>query len=337
MKRWLTAALTWAALLGGSIRLQADQGPSGESLPVRHRWVDFDVVQGRLRAHNPRHATTQFASRETEKPLLRESFSVNVDAGEPAVHYEQIEQGRRLCVEFQRRGAVTFEQEWDSSNGPHRACFQQPYVGPVTLLIEANNATNTYSAPSLWHLLLAEPKVSSQFLCPMLESVRPGWRLLDQARELECELLDVAEAGLLDHRTQWRTWVDQLASPHFAERQQADRALRASGYAVLAYLASLDVGRLDSEQRARINAIQRSMATRAGDTPDRLAAWLVADKPIWVTMLAHHNPTFRQAAAQHLSRICNESIEFTPDADETLRRRQLDRVRSQLAIDLPVR
>ncbi len=121
-----------------------------------------------------------------------------------------------------------------------------------------------------------------------------------------------------------------MASDKFVQRQRAERLLRGYGRAVLPYLQSLDRRKLDAEQKFRIKRIVLASHGGNDDTPGRVATWLVGDAHVWLSLLASEGSERRRLAAAHLSQMLGETIAFDPDADASIRNKQIEKLRNSL-------
>jgi hypothetical protein len=204
------------------------------------------------------------------------------------------------------------------------------------LVIEGDEGTREIAAPGFWHLMLAEPDTCRKHLVPLLELVRPDWRLESKARQLEEALFAVARSGKLPDAARLRQLVRRLRHPKFERRQEADRHLREMGQSVLAFLERLDEQTLDTEQRTRIRRIRQSLTVTDGDTPVRVASWLADNSHVWLALLDRADADKRSTAANHLELICGQPLPFDPLASDIDRRRQIDQLRIDLGLDRPV-
>jgi hypothetical protein len=177
---------------------------------------------------------------------------------------------------------------------------------------------------------MVEHEAASEHLLPMLVELRPNWHIAETLADAERALIDHAGEDVVPRRRQWQTWVDQLASDRFAQRQGADRELRAGGQSVLGFLRQLEPSELDPEQRRRIAGILAA-AAQEPDSQSRVAEWLLADKRVWLSLLSRGDAEQRIAAAEHLSRLCGQTLAFDPEASDDQRRVQLAELRAKLA------
>ena len=189
--------------------------------------------------------------------------------------------------------------------------------------MELAQAPRHYTGASLWHLWLAEPEVCRQHLLPLLEALRPDWRLKERVAQIEEELLKAAAAGQLPDRQGWTALVAQLSDDRFSKREAADRELRALGPIVVPFLERLDLARLEPEQQLRVRRILTGMRRdMEEDPPQQVAAWLTADAGVWLAMLDRPQESTRRAAKTQLARLLGTIVQFDPAAPPEVRRRQ---------------
>ena len=122
----------------------------------------------------------------------------------------------------------------------------------------------------------------------------------------------------------------QLASERFAERETAERELRAAGQVIVPYLQSLPSDQLDAEQTTRIRAIVGSLSVEYEDRVDRVVAWLAGDETVWLTLLDRDDLEQRRFAAAQLAALLGQEIEFDPEAAADARREQIERLRRRV-------
>ena len=153
-------------------------------------------------------------------------------------------------------------------------------------------------------------------LLPRLEAFRPDWRIAATLAAAEDELVRLAASAEKPDRQQWAAWVKQLGDPLCARRERAERQLREAGPAVLAFLNRQNMGPLDAEQQLRIRRVVRVLSTQQGeDTPENIAALLIGDPHVWLTLLSRGDETVRRAAVKQLELALNGPVNLDPKAD----------------------
>jgi hypothetical protein len=184
-------------------------------------------------------------------------------------------------------------------------------------------------------LYLAEPAVCRDHLLPLLELLRPDWRLAETADRIVDVLMQGSTLDAPLPWRQWRRWVAELGADEFAVRRAANRQLRAAGPAIRSFLESYDTRRLDAEQRHRVRSILRVLASRSDNTsPEAIASWLSTDPRVWLAMLSDENPGQRQIAKDRLERLLEQPIEFDAAADAAARQGQIEAIKEQISEDL---
>jgi hypothetical protein len=302
-----------------------------EGLPARLEWVQFEVVLGRITALNPRYGGSRRNTSDDDATGVSQSMSISVHAGVPSIHYELLDPQRQLTVDLSDGNQLTIVVTPRDGSSAERLDFVQDAKGRVALSVESDGQQLKYSGSSLWHLLLAAPDPCRRHLLPILKFLRPNWHLAKQAENVERALFRAARSGQVSARERFRQLVAQLGDEDFQRRQAADRELRAFGQTVLTFLGDLDKRGLDAEQRLRIRRIRAALAVQEGDTSLRVAAWLIDDKSIWLTLMDHEDPSHRELAAKQLERLWGRVIDFDALAEPSERRAQIDRLRAQLS------
>jgi hypothetical protein len=216
------------------------------------------------------------------------------------------------------------------ASGQAELQYLQPRQGKVSLLLGAK-PQGAIVADDLWQLLLAEREICCRELVPLLQTLREDWRIEERLDNVETRLAEQAGPETLAQRREWRRWVGELASADFADRQAADRQLRACGQSVLAFLRQLEHRRLDAEQRRRVQAMISDLSDLNPDCPQRVADWLAGDKRVWLALLSRGDLEQRAVAAEHLSRLCQKPLAFNPAASVDERNAQVAALNALLA------
>jgi hypothetical protein len=208
--------------------------------------------------------------------------------------------------------------------------YVQPDQGPVRLVVGSPGNQQTYTAPSLWHLLLTERDVCRQHLAPLVALVSDDWEVVDTSEQIEQTLIERIAPQSPPDRRHWAALVEQLGSERFTQREAADRQLRALGPQATWYLQSVDLKRLDAEQRFRIQRILRGLTSpNREDTADQVAQWLAGDPRAWLILLNHDEESTRRRALEQLTYLLDRSIPFDPTADAQTRKTQREQLRAQ--------
>jgi hypothetical protein len=301
--------------------------PTG-SLLGQVEWLRLSISGGRIALTSTRCGQVSLTAEPTAANPLRQSLSVDAQAGVLLATYEATDERAAITLTVDERKLVTIVRRPLAGDAPELQ-YVQPASGPVHLAFGSDESRKT-SAASLWHLLLAEP-AAREHLLPVLDQVAPRWRIAGQLASVEAALASVAGIDTSAQRRQWQAWVDQLADPSFSRRREADQALRAAGQGVLAHLRQLDPATLDLEQRRRIRAIVAAIADSSPDSPERVANWLAGDKRVWIVLLGRGDESGRQAAARQLSLLCGRPVAVDPAASDDQREQQLVELKALLA------
>jgi hypothetical protein len=301
--------------------------PTG-SLWSQVDWLRLSISGGRIALTSTRCGQTRVTIEPTEASAWRQTLSVDAQAGALLATYEAANDQTAITLSVDERKLLTIVRRPLAGDGPELRYLQQS-SGPVQVVI-GSEQPRSYSAASLWHLLLAEP-AAREHLLPVLEQIRPSWRLSEQLTSVEAALVSTAGTDHSAQRRQWQAWIDQLADSSFPRRCEADEALRVAGQRAVAYLRQLDPSVLDLEQRRRIRAILAAVADSGPDSPERVADWLAEDKRVWLAILGRGDERGRQAAARHLSLLCGKPVAIDPAASDDQRAQQLIELNALLA------
>lgn len=330
MRRWIAVVALAVSLIGRS-SAGHDQQPE-RSLVVRKSWVRFDLILGRLTATQIRGGQKTCSQKSGPDDSRHELLSVTGGGPTPSIRYERVDKEQWLTVEILKRNEVFIRRQPQPGSQTTRLEFVQPRQGPVKVVVgDPDQPLVEVSAASLWHLLLAEPELCTAELLPTLELLRPHWNLIAQATRIESELFLAANRSSGQSLTEVRDLVTALGSPEFAQRQLADRQLRAMGVVVLTQFKQLDRSTLSREQRQRIDRIESDLIVLRADTPERIVAWLLNDQSVWLSMLSRGDATKRQVAAARLSAAYPAAHQFDPLAEEAQRRKQIDALRLRIS------
>ena len=333
---WISSAALVLVVALGNEPVLAQTPPKTFSLgnAVRAGWFHMRLTGGRIVVTGARvgnmspHPTTVGGT--VEKITIR-----NVN-GNAVVTYQMTSPEEQLSFELGPADRVVLRREGQKDPAGTQVLYEQVPGGPVVLTVGPPARQEVYKAATLWHLLLAQPQAARQHLLPLLDLLRPEWKLRDAADSLENELVRLARAGELPDRRRWDGWIGQLADDSFAVRQAADRELRRLGPGVRSYLEHLDLRRLDAEQQSRVRRILQALSSRsADDAPEQVATWLATDPWTWHALLDRPSLADRQLAAAQLAALLGEPLAFDPSADEATRRKQADQVRARIEAKYP--
>lgn len=299
------------------------------ALLLHEHWLKLEVVGGKLSLMNCRCGQSRTAAVGTEQDAARQSLAIQVLPDLVVVHYESQANGELLTIDADRDRTLIIEQRLVGADQP-LLLYKQLGCGRVTLEV-GNSTKQVYTARSFWHLMLTHEEVVDQHLLPLLEELRPQWRLAEQLGMVRRHLVDLAGSEELASREQWLQWVKDLASNDFPTRQSADRKLRAAGQAVISVLERIPISDLDAEQRRRVRSIVSDLRDLSHDTPQRVASWLVDDSSAWLSLLDSDETTERRRASDQLTLLWGELVTFDPLAPPKVRQQQISELRARHA------
>jgi len=296
----------------------------------RQGWVRFTLNSGRIvvagsRGVNFSHSGSMVRGRG-------ETLSVRVTGNEPLVKYEITTPTQRFRLDASAGNRLQLGR---FPEGEHstvvRAEFVQNPNEPVALTVGPKDHERVYRAPTIWHLFLQEPAAAKEHLAPLLKILLREFDFAEAAKEIESNLVHTAGSGALPDRTHWAEWVRQLGDPSFANREEADRKLRASGRMVVSYLQRLDPSGLDAEQNYRVRRILQTLSgLRNEESPTQVATWLSGDPAVWLALLAREEESTRRVALKWLETILGGPLAFDPGADLPTRQKQIEAIRAKI-------
>ena len=325
------AVLTVCFAVGAEALAQQSPVPGG--LLSRTAWCRLEIVAGRIQLVEPRLGHKAAVTAESPDGHAKEVLSFNAtDVDSASVRYEYLDEREQWSVDIEASGHVLIQRRPRNEGTAASVQYRQPRSGAVSVVVEHGNETRQLAAADLWRLMLADPELCNRHLHPVLESLRPDWRLAELGQQVEQTLLSQAAAnGLLD-RDHLDRLILQLGDREFHRRQAAERQLRELGQRAASHLNRVDPGNLNAEQRFRLLRIQQSLQVRDGDTPLRVAAWLIDDPATWVSLLDRDEQSRRIVAARHLETLLGRPLDFDALAAVPQRAQQLARLKNEYGI-----
>lgn len=318
-----------AGVLCGLIAIGFVQAQELANRLAQNNWVRFGLVGGRMTFEGTRLGS---ARQSTNGPKQKEVFSIHNESGQLSLNYERTSKVDQVTIEINAVGnrvVLRRTPRDDSSVVPVE--FSQISDEKMSLTFGAGDGQQVLRARSLWHLLAVHPKECREHLIPLLEMLRPKWRLAEMAVAAEDKLAKEVGSNLASDRTHWASLVEQLASENFAKREAADRALRMGDVNAIAYLRQLDFTQLDAEQQFRIRRILETLTGQNGDdSVEQIAASLATDPMVWLTLLSRSELATRQTAAQQLTSLLGEPIQIDPAADPDTQRDAREQLRMRI-------
>ncbi len=310
----------------------AAQPPTLDRMIERYlRLIRFTVKSGRIQATSD-HFDHQNSSTANGPEGRQERVTINLTTGLPSLDYEGLGPHGRLAMVLEDGSAIRFDRQVAQGEGPPRqVIFIQGASGNLSLRWGVEGQLKLRRAPTLWHLLIAEPEICREELLPVLGLLRPDWDLEGTLVKIEEALVRAAAAGRIPDRGRWQSLVDDLGADDFARRRGADRQLRLVGQAVVPFLQGLDPAKLNAEQRYRIRQVVASLAGgQLEDTAQSVAAWLAIDPRAWIELAARDDVSLRRTAIEQLARLTQRDWQFDPEAEAPVREAQLELIRQQL-------
>ncbi len=321
------------AVLGGLASLAAAQPP--DEVPLLRQCVQSDSPSFRFKMVDGRLALTcsGFPLLRTHNAYglgRREIMNLGGENGLPTLHYERTTPNEQLIVRIATASCKASIARLPRGKSTFAALeFQQSPDDKTMLTLGTGDHRRVLRAANLWQLAIEQPKECREDLFPVLELLRPDWKLSETADRVEASLL--ARAGEEENaaRARWAPLVAQLGDEQFSKREAADRALRAGAASALNYLRRLDFNQLDAEQQFRIRRIIRKLSARSeDDSAETVAASLFYDGEVWLALLARPEKATRQAAARRLTTRLGRPINVDPAAEPGTQQAKRERLRA---------
>jgi hypothetical protein len=285
------------------------------------------MVSGRVVASSANVGTNMTTTSTNPETRRRESLAIDISSALPNLQIELTTASDQFKLTLTEANRLSIYRERSAES--YSLDFEQNPRQPLLLMVEQQGTRRTWRAASFWHLWIAEPEIVRRHLIPALELLHPSWQLASTGAEIEDALARRAQHQQLD-RQRWARLVDSLASPRFAEREDAERELYKAGQVVVPFLQNLDRNRLDAEQAHRIREIVNSLSVGYKDSVDHIATWLSGDAQVWLSLLSRGELVKRRVAAAQLGALVDGPIEFDPAASDAVRQSQVERLQIRL-------
>jgi hypothetical protein len=326
--RTITVVLPWLVFW-------AFRTAEAQEMTLMSQWMQgstpllrFAVVEGRFvpRCWQP----VNFPLQTRKNSGSNESFQLICESGQTKLTYQRIKKEEDLKIEAEG-GTVRIRREPKGNASFPAVEFRQVPNEKITLTVGAGDSKQIFRADDSWRLFLAYPKECREHLSPLLAFLRPNWKAAETAAAVEAKLLQEIGGDTAAQRARWAELIIQLGDDRFARREAADRALRASGTAVLGFLHQLDADRLDAEQRFRIRRIIGALNEQfQEDSPDEIASLLAADPEVWLILLERPEAAVRKAAARNLALLLGLTIDIDPAADPATQKAKREHLREKI-------
>lgn len=316
----------WSGIVAGCCLLAAAHAHAQQPQQIRMHsilanqleYLDAWLVGGRVRVttEDPTRAMDS-SSAEGDR---QERLAISAAGGEITLNYRFTTPQAQFTIDVVQANQLTMRWQPDAADQPAPLELNQPASGPLMLRVGPEGQRQEWRGSTLWHLMIAAPQVARERVIPMIEAIRPDWRLADQLGAVEDALERTGRTARRIDRSAILALIAQLGSPRYGERLAAERQLRQRGVELVPVLRSLDSAQLDREQEFRLRQIAESiMGIDEEDTPERVATWLAGDPWIWYHLLARDDLELRSVAKDQLERLLETPIDFDPGADAATR------------------
>lgn len=326
--------IAWAAVLlaGHLLPTRADEGRLPPNLIARSGWVRFHVVLGRIEVAHLNSSQTRSATETTPSGEISEKLLITSDTDVPSVRYECQGPEQVLTIAVIGGNHAEIQRRPVGDTPLPEIIFRQASDQPLSFEIHSAAGSRRHRAASLWHLLLAAEDDFTTHLAPILQSLQPSWRFDELAAQIHAELIRQAQENAFGTHRQVRQLLIELGASDFSRRREAERQLRRLGVTALPALQQLAQQPLALEQQARLARVRRELMVKEADTPERVAAWLVEDEAIWLTLLDHRDLEVRRSAMQHLAKRLPGQLAFDPSAAPNVRTQQVAQLKMRLQL-----
>jgi len=324
-----------AMVLVGLASLAAADTP--EDIPRLRQYIQtsppvlrFAIVDGRVILKCM--TQSNFQTQTNYGNGLRETMALRSGRGQSVLNYERITAKEQIKISATGSGGKTCiarVPRGQSSFLPME--FQQAPGEKTTLTLGTGDRRQVFQAADFWRLAIVQQEECKEHLFPLLDMLRPDWKLATMAARVETSLLAHANEDATTNDTRWAALVKQLGDDRFARREAADRALRAGGPSALAYLRQLDFDRLDAEQQFRVRRIVSAIGGRNDDDlPDEVAVPLARDPAVWLALLGRPEVATRQTAARQLAKLLDRPIDVDPAAEPDSQKAKREKLRTRI-------
>jgi hypothetical protein len=156
----------------------------------------------------------------------------------------------------------------------------QPADGWTTITVTKDKEAKVVTAPTLWHLYLAEPELCREHITPLLEDLNV---FMPYAKLGDGILPAVIKQGASPDQLAFMDKVsllNDLGSDNYDLRKHAYAKLFDMGPTALAFIRDTKY-ELDKEQGLRLLKLREEIGAASLDYDERLTAWLVEDPWVW--------------------------------------------------------
>lgn len=329
MRRWIAISIVLGvAALQPAPRCLGLDAVEG-SLLERTRWVQFDLVLGRLTATYVNGGKGRRVRPPTDRaPHEALAISAHSKSGIRTIRYELQKPDWHVLLEVVNRDNVQLTSTRRNPDGAERMLrvVQRPDQ-PIEIVWRHEKNERRLRLPSFWHLLLIEPELAEAELLPVFKLIRSDWNIANNTGSVRTKLADTAATAVPIGPATISELVAQLDAPSHLDRRAAFRELRGFGVEVLPLLRQFRTESLSPEQQLRLVKIRDSLDAGSPDSPQRVALWMLNDVTVWVALLESPQLDVRRVAYTRLEQLSEQPLEFDPTAPGSIRQEQVARLR----------
>jgi hypothetical protein len=218
-----TRTIVVVAVLWGAIAQGAADAQQLSQL-VRGNGLRCSIVDGRVTVDASQSGGMSSITRHGAHG--KEVLNIRNENGQSALNYERTADGEQLTIEITGSGQrVLIRRIPRGSSSILPVEFKQAANERIVLALGSGAGKQVFRAHGIWQLLIAQPQPCRQHLLPLLELLRPDWKLADTAARVEERLLRELGGDGAAKRAHWAALVAQLADESFANRQAAARRI----------------------------------------------------------------------------------------------------------------
>ena len=278
-----------------------------EPFIVRLNWISFDVINGRIGSRYIRRMQSRSLSLHHATLDADEHAVVRTRGSEFSLKYDLTSPRQSLQLQYDTSGVFQFDyQRFDNKDGldgSYRVTVRQNHAQPLDIELSRLNETRTYQSNQIWLAMFAMPSKDRQCLTDVLSRLSPRLNLELRFNEVLRTLSRIALNQSGGDYDAVRSFIKQLNSPTFAERQVADRQLRMLGRPLVGFLAGIDKSTLSTEQRARLQRISQSLISLESDTVEKVVSGLRMNPITWLILAKRGDPLLRRGALTQIEKL----------------------------------
>jgi|GEM_PF-1446451 len=292
--------------------------------------ANFQLILGRLQLDPVRyrkgsqslvHAVANPSATASSGPAAQsftETLHVSSVRGIPTLHYSVTSESMRIMVDADGLGPWRIESQRTSQRGTGlnatsettRVIVEQVPNRPLVMKLQSDAPGRVVHAATWLHLRESDRVTFEKYLEPIIDEMLWPYRLSELADDAHSQSLRDPRAPrgqeTVFEDSQITAWIDDLRSPVRTDRVDADRNLQSVGISLLPRLASIDLSRLDAEQRQRLSEIREKLTPAAEDNGARLSKLIRDDRSYWKLAEARLNDRDRQIVDARFKRLSGD-------------------------------